>query len=265
MRLVLPGERLAAVGSSCRKIKFCAKMTLLSTHFWVVLAILGSGMWWSVKAGKLTVSGALTGGLMGGFIFLGAEYIGLALLGLFFTLASIATAWQRQFKQNLGLAEANKGRRQAGQVFANAGIAATLGLLAWAFPERAELLRLMLAASLAAATADTLSSELGNVYGRRFYNILTWRRDTRGQNGVISREGTGFGVLGSIFIGLVYGFGFGWSWLVLGVILAGTLGNLADSVLGATLERRGYLSNDAVNFLNTLVAALVGGVVWWVV
>jgi uncharacterized membrane protein len=30
---------------------------------------------------------------------------------------------------------------------------------------------------------------------------------------------------------------------------------LFDSVLGATLERRGWLNNDAVNFLSTLSAA----------
>lgn len=219
-------------------------------------------MWLSVRTGKLTGPAALTGGLLGGTIFLGARYTGLAMLGGFFILAAGATAWQRPQKQNLGLAEANKGRRRASQVLANAGVAAALGLLAWVFPAQASIFWLMLAASLAAATADTLSSELGNVYGRRFYNILTGRSDTRGQNGVVSLEGTGFGLAGSIFIGLLYGFDAGWSSHVIGVIAAGTVGNLADSVLGATLEQRGYVTNDAVNFLNTLVAALVGGAIW---
>ena len=43
------------------------------------------------------------------------------------------------------------------------------------------------------------------------------------------------------------------------IILAGLIGNLADSLLGATLERKGVLSNDAVNFLNTAIAALAAG------
>jgi uncharacterized membrane protein len=37
---------------------------------------------------------------------------------------------------------------------------------------------------------------------------------------------------------------------------AGLLGFAMDSVLGATLERRGLLNNDAVNFSSTLTAAL---------
>jgi uncharacterized membrane protein len=32
---------------------------------------------------------------------------------------------------------------------------------------------------------------------------------------------------------------------------------LIDSLLGALLERRGYLNNDLVNFLSTLSAALI--------
>ena len=46
---------------------------------------------------------------------------------------------------------------------------------------------------------------------------------------------------------------------ILTITVAGTIGNLADSVLGATLERAGVLSNDGVNFFNTLTAALVAG------
>jgi uncharacterized membrane protein len=34
-------------------------------------------------------------------------------------------------------------------------------------------------------------------------------------------------------------------------------GLFVDSLLGATLERRGWLNNDAVNFLSTLAAALI--------
>jgi uncharacterized membrane protein len=37
---------------------------------------------------------------------------------------------------------------------------------------------------------------------------------------------------------------------------AAVLGMLCDSVLGAEVERRQGLNNDAVNFLSTLIAAL---------
>jgi uncharacterized protein (TIGR00297 family) len=38
-------------------------------------------------------------------------------------------------------------------------------------------------------------------------------------------------------------------------ITAAVAGMIADSLLGASLERRKLLNNDAVNFLGTLVAA----------
>jgi uncharacterized membrane protein len=39
--------------------------------------------------------------------------------------------------------------------------------------------------------------------------------------------------------------------------LAGTVGNLFDSVLGASLERKKVVGNNLVNFLNTVVAVAV--------
>ena len=159
-------------------------------------------------------------------------------------------------KRRLGLAEANKGRRTAGQVLANAGVAGALGLLGWQWPALAPTTQLMLAGSFAAATADTLASELGNLYGRRYYNLLTFRTDTRGLNGVVSAEGTLLGAAGSAVLAGAYCLGHGWGPWFWWLVLAGTAGNLADSVLGATLERRHYLTNNAVNLLNTLVGAL---------
>ncbi len=231
----------------------------MTIHFWGVLIVLGLGMFMSVTAGKLTVLGAITGGILGMAIYLGAGYTGIILLALFFILGTAATSWKQPFKHNLGLAEINKGRRTAGQAFANAGVAAIMGVLGYLFPDKANIFRVMLAASFASATSDTLSSELGNVYGRRFYHILTWQKGTRGLNGVISLEGTVFGIIGSALIGILFGLGFGFTWAVGAVIIAGVIGNLLDSVLGAALENQGYLSNDAVNFLNTLFAALTAG------
>ena len=235
-------------------------MSLLSLppSFLYALLFLALGMAYSWKAGKLTATAAGVGGALGMSIFLGAGLPGLGLLALFFGLGSAASGWRVADKRRLGLAEENRGRRRTGQVLANAGVAAALGLLAWCWPAHAPLARLMLAGSLAAATADTLSSELGNVYGRRYYNILTFRPDQRGLDGVVSLEGTLLGLAGSAVLAAFYCLSFGAGLRVFGwLLLAGTIGNLTDSVLGATLERRGTLGNDAVNTLNTLVGALV--------
>ena len=159
-------------------------------------------------------------------------------------------------KQQSGFAEKNKGRRTTTQVLANGSVAAITGLLIWFYPAQKNLFLVMMAASLASATADTLSSELGTVYGRKFYNIITLKKDARGLDGVISIEGIIIGVIGSALIAVIYALGYGLNKNFLWIIIAGTVGNLADSVLGATLERRKLLHNDTVNFLNTLIAAI---------
>jgi uncharacterized protein (TIGR00297 family) len=182
------------------------------------------------------------------------------MLTSFFILGTAATSWKKKEKMLIKGHAAHQPTRTAGQVIANGGVAALAGLAALLLPHYRPLLQVMMAAGLAAAAADTLSSELGMVYGRRYYHILTWRPDEKGLDGVVSREGWLIGIAASAVIALVYALGHGWNTRVFLVLIgSGTLGNLIDSVLGAVWERKGQLSNNAVNFLNTLAAALAAG------
>jgi uncharacterized protein (TIGR00297 family) len=189
----------------------------------------------------------------------GAGYPGLIMLGAFFIMGVLATSHKKELKAN-----ADQQQRTASQVFANGGIAAILATFATFHPDRAEVHLIMMAASLASATADTLSSELGMVYGRNFYNILSFKREAKGLDGVVSLEGTLLGAAGTLVIAIIYciGYGFNYKFLVI-IVFAGIMGNLADSVLGATLERKHKIGNDTVNFLNTLFAALLAGLLYW--
>ena len=138
-----------------------------------------------------------------------------------------------------------------------------LALLAIYNTDDAALLLLMLAASFSAATADTLSSELGNIFGSRYYHILSFKKMQRGANGAVSLQGTLAGIIGSAIIALIYVLGTSWNAQhVLIILVAGTVGNIADSILGLTLENKGWLNNNAVNFLNTAVGAGGGGVLY---
>jgi uncharacterized protein (TIGR00297 family) len=229
---------------------------MMITYFIAVFAIVFAAVL-SVVTHKLNTVAAITGVAIAVLIFLGANYIGIAMLAAFFILGSVATSWKMNLKVQMGYAEKNKGRRTAGQVLANGGVAAIGGLLAFAFPPEEKLFQLMIAASLASATADTLSSELGTVYGKKFFNIITFKKDTRGENGVISIEGTVIGIIGSAIIAAIYSAAFGWDENFLWIIIAGTIGNISDSILGALLEGKNLLSNNAVNFLNTLIAAFI--------
>lgn len=228
----------------------------MPSNYWLILVILTVVAFISVKAKKLTIRAAITGWVVGLLIFAGAGYTGVAMIATFFLSGTGATSWRMSVKQKLGLAEKDKGRRTAGQVIANAGAAALLGILAMLYPAKVNLFRLMMAAAIASATADTLSSELGNIYGKNFYNIISLKKDKRGLDGVVSVEGTLIGVAGSIIIAFIYALDFKNEIHFFWIIVAGTAGNLSDSVLGATLERKGYLRNNEVNFLNTAIAAL---------
>jgi uncharacterized protein (TIGR00297 family) len=220
-----------------------------------IYAILLAGAAISVVLKKLTPAGGITGFVVACLIFIGAGYTGITMLALFFILGTGATGWPAGKKRSTGISKRESGQRTAGQVLANGGAAATLGGLAWYFPVHVALFQLMMAGSLSSATADTLSSELGGVYGRRFYDIITFKKVSPGPDGVLSLEGTLIGIAGAFLIAITYFVGFGCyssAWII---IVAGAIGNLSDSILGATLERKGLIGNNAVNFLNTCVGA----------
>ena len=224
----------------------------------VLIAIVAA----SIATSRLTIGGALTGAVIAILMFLATGYTGVCILFAFFALGTTATIWKKKEKATLKVQHDQSVKRDGGQVFANGGVAGVMGALSYFFPEKAQLCNLMMAASLSSAMADTLSSELGMIYGRRFYNVISWKKDAKGLDGVISLEGTLIGVIGSAIIALIYAVGFEYSkgfWII---IIAGTIGNLSDSVLGASLERKHLLTNNGVNFMNTFIAATVSGIIY---
>ncbi|MBD1392153.1 DUF92 domain-containing protein [Mucilaginibacter glaciei] len=228
----------------------------MSTLDVISLTAIIAAMLATYKSGKLTPAGTITGGLVAFIIYIGSGLTGIVMLGAFFILSVWATSHKKNEKRKLSTGQQHSEKRTAGQVVANGGVAALLGLAAHLMPHQSALLVILMTAALASATADTLSSELGTVYGRRFYNIITLKPGEKGRDGVISLEGTLAGIIGSAIIAVTYSIIFRWNLTCLFIIIAGTIGNLSDSVLGATLERKGHLNNNAVNFLNTAIAAV---------
>jgi uncharacterized protein (TIGR00297 family) len=223
---------------------------------WIIflfVAIAGIIAW---KTGKLTFTASIAGVMAALLVYLATGLTGLAMLGAFFILGTFVTSYKKEYKVGMQLARPNEDKRNVGQVLANGGVASILALIYLSTKDHV-VLQVMIAASLASATSDTLSSELGNVYGRNFYNLLTLKRDKRGLDGVISVEGTLFGVLGSAVIAFIFSVGLGWSYAFFVIVLSGFIGNLSDSMLGALFERKGKLDNNAVNFLNTAIAAMM--------
>ncbi|MCF6405431.1 DUF92 domain-containing protein [Chitinophaga filiformis] len=222
----------------------------------LILLILGSIMFICIRTKKLTIPAALLAGIIGAVTFFGTSWIGLLSLILFFILGVWATSHRKDLKAKITSDGIHPEGRKASQVFANGGVAGIVSFIACLDRSHIALYELMVAASLASALADTLSSELGMVYGRNFYNIWSFKREPKGLDGVVSLEGTLIGAAGAGMMALLYA-GFDKRGII--VLLAGILGNLLDSVLGATLERNKYIGNDVVNFLNTFFAAIFAG------
>jgi uncharacterized protein (TIGR00297 family) len=203
----------------------------------------------------VSVSGAIAGGLVCFVLYASAGPGAFLLLVLLFVLTWSATRLGYQRKQKLGTAEKGNGRT-ASQVLANIGVAA---VCAGAYRSRGNTIFLLaMCAALAEAAADTVSSEIGQAFSRDARLITNWQRVPAGTNGGISIAGTVAGAAAGLlltFAGVVTGL-IGYQGLVVSFIAAG-VGMISDSYLGATLEFREVLSNNAVNFLGTLTAALI--------
>jgi uncharacterized protein (TIGR00297 family) len=208
------------------------------------------------------VRGVTTGGAVAGavvcFALLWAAGVGaFAALLTVFVLTWIATRIGYSRKQGLGTAEARTGR-DALQVLANLGTAGGCALLyATLWPDRR--LLIAMAAALAEAAADTVSSEIGQAAGGAPRLITTWRKVGPGTNGGITLAGTLAGALaaGAVAVVFVLTKIVGWPLCVVGAA-AGVAGMIFDSLMGATLERKHWLGNNEVNFASTIVAAAIG-------
>jgi uncharacterized protein (TIGR00297 family) len=110
---------------------------------------------------------------------------------------------------------------------------------------------------LAEATADTVSSEIGQAMGHRARLVTTGQVVPAGTDGGVTTAGT---VAGLAAAAVVVAIGSGhhalWSTQVV-TWRAAAAGLYLDSLLGATIERRGWMGNDLVNFSSTLCAAVL--------
>lgn len=203
----------------------------------------------------VTNPGALAGAIVCFALLAGLGWGGFAALATVFLLTWGATRFGYARKQAMGTAEARSGRT-AKQVLANLGVAACASVLL-AVTSRPGF-ALAACAALCEAAADTVASELGQAIGGKPRLISNWRPVEPGSNGAITAYGTMAGCAAAVLVAAVFAwFGsrnFAQVFLCAG---AGIAGMIADSVLGATLERRGIIGNETVNFLSTLIAAAI--------
>lgn len=201
-------------------------------------------------------SGVVAGFLVGFIIYAFLDWRGYLLLLVFFVIGSACTKFGYRKKAAAKLAQENKGRRGMRHALANAGVATACALFAALTPYPV-VFGLAFAGAFATAAADTASSEIGQLLGRRTFLITTFRPVPRGTEGAVSLEGTLAGILASLVIAALGAALHLFSWKgVPAVVFAAFVGTTFESLVGAALEKRQLLDNEALNFLNTLVGAL---------
>ena len=232
-----------------------------------LLAIVG----WLVRS--VTVSGAIGGWALGAVLILFAGWPMYVTLLAFFIIGTACTKLGYGRKAAMGLAQEKGGRRGFSHAFSNVGVAALCSLLFAAFARRhqagdmAIVAYLMGMASLATAAADTVASEIGQLFGKRAFLPTTFKRVPVGTEGAISMEGTLAGAAAGMAVALIgilafrqfagSSLQFAWMGVVL-VTLAAIGGSWLESVLGSWNRLRSEpIPNGALNFLNTAAGALL--------
>ena len=229
-------------------LPFLGRRIVLAAAVNLALAVL------ALRLKMVNRSGAVCGFLLGVAVYLGYGYKSFLMMFAFFAIGSVATRFGYARKAARGVAERRGGARSWREALANSLAGAFFSLLVITTHHEGAFLMALIAA-FAEATGDTVSSEIGQWISDRAYLITTFKPVPAGEDGGISVGGSIAGGLASaLVVALAFGMGLCGKGGAAIALAAAVAGNLLDSVLGATLERRGLVTNGIVNFAGTSFA-----------
>jgi uncharacterized protein (TIGR00297 family) len=195
------------------------------------------------------------------YSFIGLE--GFLILAAFFILGSVATKLGYKEKKQKGLAEKKGGARSWTNAISKCSVGSIIAIIAsFSLPEYKLFFLTAFVASYAAATADTLSSEIGQWKGKIAYSLISFKKVPPGTEGAISLQGSLAGIIGAIIIGLMaYYINLINLFGILIITIAAIISNIFESYMGIFFESKGLADKESINFLNTLSAAVIAYVI----
>ncbi|HOE53378.1 MAG TPA: DUF92 domain-containing protein [Methanomassiliicoccales archaeon] len=222
----------------------------------VLCAALSALSW---KLGLLTADGSLASFAVGMVLGVFGGVGWLFLLILFAFMGFLVTKYKMELKVRKGVQEGRKGERGYRNVLANGAVPMVIALLTYAAGWEGHASAVVYISAVCVAAADTTASELG-VLSDRTYLITTFKRVRPGVDGGVSLYGTAWAVAASAFAAVV-----GWfviigtepTMLVLVPVGMGVAGCFIDSVIGATLETKGWVTKLGNNIVSMALGALL--------
>ena len=221
----------------------------------------------------LDASGSIASFIIGIVISIFGNIYWLITLICFLIVTFVVTKVDFSYKQEHGVAQGKHGERNAKNVLANGLIPAIIPIFRYWLGD--PLAGVLFIICISEAASDSFANEIGVLSNKTYLITNLRKRVTPGTDGGISLQGELAGLAGAFIPAML-----GWILIsennsniiqvtnssqmpmtpvtLLIPILIGFLGCHIDSLLGATLQRRKYISNDHVNFLSVLICLLIG-------
>ena len=227
---------------------------LTAGNLWVTFGIVGVLTLISEKYRVLDRLGVYAAAALGILVGALGHWTWLVILFGFLGTAHKVTKWRFEEKSSKGLCESSDGYRRWGNVVANGGLPGLVAVIAWALGDHDNGLWIF-SAAVAVAAADTFASEIGCL-DERVRMITTMAKCEPGINGGFSPNGQLAAAVGSVIIAALAFLSEQNLEYAAIVALIGWMGCQVDSLLGALLENRGFMTKGTVN-----AAAITSGII----
>ena len=218
----------------------------------VLLVAIAGILYYAYRKEKIDDSAIVSTAIIGFTCLFAFGNDGIIPLVIFFVVGNIVSHYKRKIKRKFGVEQSIRTWKN---VFANGGASAVFSLLY--IYSRNNVYFLGLIGSMATAMADTSATELGQIYGKNPRLMYNLKRVPIGTPGAISPEGFIFALIGSGIISSLLSL---WNYrfsVFLVCLFSGFLCSVVDSILGCTLEARGYINTHMINFLTTLLGGIL--------